>query len=384
MTEFKAAHAAGDDWKSACLAVLENLGRLGPQFTLGFVYVSESIGGDFSQIHEALRAGAGIQDWVGAVGFGVCGLTPGANAAMGQGPEGGEYFDQAAIAILVTDLPREDYRIFQIGSDGLAGFHAEHDSWITEAQPPLVVVHGDSRDPRAPDLIAGLAEDCGTFLVGGLAAFTSPRSLLAGTVTGGGISGVMLSSRVAVVSGLSQGSAPLGPVHHVTSAHGNVLITLDGQPALEALKQDIGFESESEFLRLAALVNIALLLPGSDTGDFVVRNLTGIDSKRGYVAVGDRVEPGGRIMFCSRDHDTAVKDLRRVVANTAERAGSAGKGALYFSCVARGPNLFGPNAEEVRLLFEGLGSIPLAGFYANGEISNNKLYGHTGVLVVFG
>ena len=383
MTEFKAAHAAGHDWQSACQAVLENLGRPGPQVTLGFVYVSESIGGDFSQIHEALRSATGIQDWVGAVGFGVCGLSPGNGTATPQDPVGGEYFGQAAIAVMVCDLPRNDYRIFHIGSDGLSGFHADHDTWIAAAQPAVAVVHGDSRDGRTPDLIAGLAEDCGLFLVGGLAAFTSPRSLVAGRVGGGGISGVMLSSRVAVVSGLSQGSAPLGPLHQVTGAHGNVLITLDGQPALEALKQDIGFESESEFLRLAALVNIALLLPGSDTGDYVVRNLTGIDDRHGYVAVGDRVEPGGRIMFCSRDHDTAVKDLRRVVANTAERAG-AGKGALYFSCVARGPNLFGPNGEEVNLLLEGLGAMPLAGFYANGEISNDKLYGHTGVLVVFG
>lgn len=383
MTEFKAAHAAGRDWKSACLAVLEKLPRLGPQFSLGFVYVSDSIGGDLSRIHEALRAGTGIEDWVGAVGFGVCGVAPGADATPPQTPESGEYFDQAAIAVLVSDLPREDYRIFKIGSEGLADFHAQHDSWIAHAKPPLVVVHGDSRDPRTPDLIASLAEESGTFLVGGLASFTRPRSLIAGTVAGGGISGVMVSSRVAVVSGLSQGSAPLGPVHRVTSARGNVLLELDDKPALDALKEDIGFESEGEFLRLAALVNIALLLPGSDTGDYVVRNLTGIDTERGRVATNDRVEPGGRVMFCARDRETAVKDLRRVVANTAERAGSAGRGALYFSCVARGPNLFGPNAEEVRLLRDGLGPIPLAGFYANGEISNNKLYSHTGVLVVF-
>lgn len=384
MTEFKAAHAAGHDWQSACQAVLKNLSGPGPTFTLGFVYVSESIGSDFSQIHEALRTATGIQDWVGAVGFGVCGLSSGNGSATAQDVAGGEYFGEAAIAVMVCDLPRADYRIFHIGSEGLSGFHTEYDPWIAAAQPPVAVVHGDSRDGRVPDLIANLAADCGMFLVGGLAAFTSPRNLVAGTVSGGGISGVMLSSRVAVVSGVSQGSAPLGPLHRVTSAQGNVLLTLDGQPALEALKQDIGFESESEFLRLAALVNIALLLPGSDTGDFVVRNLTGIDDKHGYVGVGDRVEPGGRIMFCSRDHETAVKDLRRVVANTAERAGAAGKGALYFSCVARGPNLFGPNGEEVTLLREGLGTIPLAGFYANGEISNDKLYGHTGVLVVFG
>lgn len=383
MTEFKAAHAAGHDWQSACQAALEKLALPGPQFTLGFVYVSDSIGDELSKIHEMLQTATGIEDWVGAVGFGVCGLMPAQGDAPSNAPEGGEYFNQAAISLLVTDLPRQDYRIFRIGSGGLSSFHLRHDDWIAEANPAVVVVHGDSRDPRTPALIAGLAEESGSFLVGGLASFTSPRSTIAGTMSGGALSGVMLSSRVAVVSGVSQGSSPLGPIHQVTSAQGNVLITLDGQPALEALKTDIGFESESEFLRLAALVNVALMQPGSDTGDFVVRNLTGIDTKRGLVGIGDRAETGGRIMFCSRDHTAAVKDLRRMASNTAERAASAGKGALYFSCVARGPNLFGPNGEEVQLLFDGLGAIPLAGFYANGEISHNKLYGHTGVLVVF-
>ena len=191
------------------------------------------------------------------------------------------------------------------------------------------------------------------------------------------------TSRVAAVSGLSQGTTPLGPIHQITGARGTVLLGLDGRPALDVLKDDIGFDSESEFRRLAPHINIALMQPGSDTGDYVVRNLIGIDVKRGMVATSDMVEPGGRVMFCARDRDTAMADLRRVVNGTVQRAGAGASGALYFSCVARGPNLFGPDADEVRLLSNGLGAVPLAGFYANGEISNNKLYSHTGVLVLF-
>lgn len=381
MAQFRAAHAAGRDWQDACLAAIEKLGEPGAEFTLGFVYVSDRIGGDLPRIHEALKANTGIADWVGAVGYGVCGLTP-ADPSRSQDAEG-EYFDQAAVSLLVTDLPRDDYRIFSTGSSDLADFHARHDSWIAEARPQLMVVHGDSRNPRTPHLIARLAEESGAFLVGGMASFTSARNQIAGVMTNGGLSGVMLSARVAAASGLSQGTAPLGPVRRVTEARGSVLITLDGRPALDVLKEDVGFDSETEFRRLALHVNVALMLPGSDTGDYVVRNLVGIDSRRGLVAVGDEVETGGRVMFCARDRDTAVKDLRRAVEGTARRAGPAASGALYFSCVARGPHLFGPNGEEVRLLRDGLGAIPLAGFYANGEISNNKLYGYTGVLVVF-
>ncbi len=37
----------------------------------------------------------------------------------------------------------------------------------------------------------------------------------------------------------------------------------------------------------------------------------------------------------------------------------------------------------MRLIRDELGDLPLAGFYANGEISNNRLYGYTGVLALF-
>lgn len=394
MAEFRAAHAAGRDWRTACLAVLEKLGEPDPRFTLGFVYVNDIVGNDLDLIYDSLRETTGIPDWVGAVGYGVCGVTPEAQGRVVNRGEAdrdhgdadmarGEYFGQAAMAVLVTDLSPEDYRIFSTGPDGLADFHTQHDTWITEAKPQLAVVHGDSRNPRIPSLIAQLAAESGTFLVGGMASFTSLRNQIAGAVTGGGLSGVMLSSRVAAVSGLSQGSTPLGPIHRITNGRNNVVIALDDRPALDVLKEDIGFEGEGEFRRLAPHVSVALMQTGSDTGDYVVRNLVGIDIQRGLIAIGDTVEAGGRIMFCARDRDTAVNDLQRMVGATAQRADSAAQGALYFSCVARGPNLFGPDAEELRLLSSGLGPMPLAGFYANGEISNNKLYSHTGVLVLF-
>ena len=379
MAEFRAAHGAGRDWKAACLAAIGGLGELGPGFTLGFVYVSDPIGGELPAIHDHLRQATGIADWVGAVGYGVCGLGGSSDAP----PSGQEYFDQPAVALLVTDLAREDYRIFATISGDHADYHARHDAWMAEAQPPIIVVHRDSHNPRTPELIGQLAEESSAFLVGGMASFTNRRSQVAGSVTGGGLSGVMFSSRVAVVSGLSQGCAPLGPARRITDAQGNVIAALDGRRALDVLKEDLGIDDDAALRRVAPGVNVAVLVPGSDVGDYFVRNLVGLDPARGLVAIGDNVEPGARIMFCGRDRDTAIGDLKRMVGGVAQRTESAAKAALYFSCIARGPNLFGPDAEEVRLLRAALGAIPLVGFYANGEISHNRLYGYTGVLAAF-
>jgi small ligand-binding sensory domain FIST len=56
---------------------------------------------------------------------------------------------------------------------------------------------------------------------------------------------------------------------------------------------------------------------------------------------------------------------------------------VYVSCCARGAALFGEPGVETRLIREGLGDFPLVGFFANGEISRDRLYGHTGVLTLF-
>lgn len=381
MTQFKAAHGSGRNWQSACDAALAALGPMDTRFTLGFVYINDPIGGDLAAVLERLRAASGIADWVGAVGFGVCGLTPAASEGPQGEAHGVELFERPSVALLVGDVPREDYRIFTVG-DEFDGFVAEDRAWIEAERPQIIVVHANSHNPKVVELVSRLAEDSGAFLVGGMASIVSRRNQIAGRVVSGGASGVMFSSRVAVATGLSQGSAPLGEAHQITSARGNVLITLDGKRAIDVLMEDVGCDTEEQLHRLAGHVNAALLVPGSDTGDYVVRNLVGIDMQRGLVAIGDMIEPGGRLMFCGCGQDAAVRDLRRMVSQLAQRSGPP-SGALYFSCVARGPNLFGPNAEEVKLLREGMGAVPMAGFYANGEISNNRLYGYTGVLAVF-
>ena len=115
-----------------------------------------------------------------------------------------------------------------------------------------------------------------------------------------------------------------------------------------------------------------------------MRNLTGIDPDQGLIAIGEYVNAGDSIMFCRRDHDSAVEDMRRMLGDLRKRAGNAPiRGGLYFSCCARGPNQFGDNSEELGLIADELGDFPLVGFFANGEISNNRLYGYTGVLTLF-
>jgi small ligand-binding sensory domain FIST len=68
---------------------------------------------------------------------------------------------------------------------------------------------------------------------------------------------------------------------------------------------------------------------------------------------------------------------------SARAAAPAARGGLYFSCVARGEHMFGSRGAELRLLKDVLGEVPLVGFFCNGEICHDRLYGYTGVLTLF-
>ena len=208
---------------------------------------------------------------------------------------------------------------------------------------------------------------------------------IADNATDGGLSGVMFSSdKVTVQAGLTQGCSPIGDTHQVTAADENMLIELDGRPALDVFKEDIGDVLAHDLQRVGGYIFAALPVTGTDTGDYLVRNLIGIDPESGVVAVGEYVSAGDRIMFCRRDHDSAVTDMQRMLVDIKKRTNnSLLRAGLYFSCCARGPNQFGDDSDELKMITEELGEFPLVGFFANGEISNNRLYGHTGVLTVF-
>ena len=89
-------------------------------------------------------------------------------------------------------------------------------------------------------------------------------------------------------------------------------------------------------------------------------------------------------MFCRRDGDSARTDLRRMLGELKTALGGrAPAGGLYVSCLARGPAMFGASSAEMQIIREELGDFPLAGFFANGEISHDRLYTYTGVLSLF-
>ena len=370
--QFRAAHATAPSWRQAARDIVVDLGQLGAVHRLGFLYVTDDYADALSDIAIFLRQTTGVPHWVGTIGFGVSGGDT-------------EYFDMPAISVLIAPIAEDDFRIFSDRDDRAVQIGRDNADWLTKAEAPLAIVHADPRNQNVVDEIGALAAATSGFLVGGLTASRGRMAQLADTVEEGVISGVMLSLHsVPVQLGLTQGCAPIGPSRTITQAEENIVFTIDGRPALEILKEDIGEVLARDLSRIEGYIFAALPVAGSDRADYLVRNLIGISENEGVLAIGSAVMEGHRIMFCRRDRDSAVEDLRRMLGDLKRRAGDRDiQGGLYFSCVARGVNQFGPNSVELGIIREVLGDFPLAGFFANGEISNDRLYGHTGVLALF-
>jgi small ligand-binding sensory domain FIST len=373
-TPFAAAFAAGDAATLAqrCLAQLPGQRD---DATLGILYVSEPAAPALPQLVRDLAIGTGITSWVGGVGLGVC--------AAGQ-----EVYDRPAAAVMIAPLPPDSFRLFGATDDPAAALPRQYQSWIETAQPSLALVHAD---PRCRDLVQAAVDTAnasGAFLVGGLVSHRCESPLLAGgaepeALGRAGISGLLLTPEVSVATALTQGCIPIGPVRRIDEARDNVVMAIDGKPALTVFLEDIGPDLARDPRGLGGIIFAGLPVQGSDTGDYLVRNLLAIDPRQGWVVLGAEVAPGDAIVFCRRDPDSARADLDRMLRQLAGRLQGPPKAGIYVSCIARGAALFGEPGVETGLIREQFGDIPLIGFFANGEISRDRLYGHTGVLTLF-
>ncbi|MBV8736247.1 MAG: FIST C-terminal domain-containing protein [Alphaproteobacteria bacterium] len=370
---FAAASATGEPGSLGlrCLAALAPV----DQANFGIVYVTEPAATALPDMLREFGAQTGVKSWVGGVGLGVCSAES-------------EIFEEPAAVVITAALPDDGFRIFAPTKEPGTDLPRRHAVWIEKSTPTLALVHAD---PRCPDLTQAandVAAASGAFLVGGLVSHRCESPLVAVTpgengLGANGIAGVMLSPEIAVATSLTQGCMPIGPVHRIDEARDNIIMVIDGRPALSVFLEDIGPELARDLRRLGGVIFVGLPVAGSDTGDYLVRNLMAIDPGRGWIVVGAEITPGDQILFCRRDPQSARGDMERMLRQLAGRIGGPPKAGIYVSCVARGINLFGEPGVETQLIREMLGDFPLVGFFANGEISRDRLYGHTGVLTLF-
>ena len=421
MKLFPYAHATHPQWQMAAALVLAQLRAqmalhdYASAPTLALLYITDHYAASAREILEHLGSELPlVTDWSGTVGVGLVSNNV-------------EYWNEPALAVMLLEIPGDQYRVFSgVAPLGL-GFEAH-----------TALVHADPETADLGELIEEMAQRTNTgYLFGGLTSSRGPAVQFAvggnGNIRGqgaasgvfsGGLSGVAFGPEVAMVSRVTQGCMPVSAVHEVSEADHNVVIALDGEPALDVLLRDldVSLEQPQEALdvvrtTLVGLVaaqdvaqdgpSTALRQTGNFGEDVLVRHIIGLDPGRRGVAVSERVAAGAQLVFCRRNVQAARADLTRICAEIREELEPQEQeletahalqasaleaaphparriaAAVYVSCTGRGGQHFGGPSAEMQLVRRALGDVPLVGFFAAGEIAHNHVYGYTGVLTVF-
>ena len=451
MKLFPYGHATHPQWQFAAALVLAQLraqmantkvSSYASAPTLAILYITDHYANQAQEILDFLSAELPeVTDWTGTVGVGIASNNV-------------EYFDEPALCVMLCDVPADQYRVFS-GVAPLAALEDETDELLKELPPPAfqahtALIHADGNMPDAADMIAELSARTRTgYLFGGFAASRSQSVQFAvggnGNINGqgaasgvfaGGLSGVAFSDEVLLLSRVSQGCQPLtangSKTRKITACDGNLVIELDGEPALDVLLRDlnVSLEHPQEALEAvrATLVGISqdsqtVIHPGIFGSDVRVRHIIGLDPAKRGVAIAEAVQTGMNLAFCQRNVAAARSDLVRIcaeireelespdygrgqpeeiawgdnagLAELADRSFQYGQadngglpakriaGAIYVSCSGRGGPHFGGPSAELQIVRKALGDVPLVGFFAGGEIARHHLYGYTGVLTVF-
>jgi len=371
MKKFLLAHSSDKTTDELLDDCLHQLGSIPPEATLGFLYVSDLLTDEAEYIHNKLKQSTGINNWVGSTGISLI--------ASQQ-----EYYEKPAIVLMVADFNESDFHIlpnFQESTQHLSGKLLE---WCEENDFNTGLIHADPQNPDAQSLIHLLGDEIpNSFLIGGVTSSREQNIQFANQAIHGGVSGVLFSQNITLLSNLTQGCTPIGKKHRVTESDKNLLLTLDHKPALDVLINDTGEVIARDWEQASNYIFAGLVNKHSDTDDYTIRQLFGVDVDNKLVAISDYVENDQEVIFCRRDGNSALLDMQRMLLQLKSRLSSPIKGGIYISCLGRGREQFGSNSEEVRLVHSVLGDFPLAGFFASGEIHKSMLYGFTGVLTLF-
>lgn len=199
-----------------------------------------------------------------------------------------------------------------------------------------------------------------------------------------------LAGNVAVDTIVAQGCRPVGDPLFVTRCERNVIFALDDRPPFEVLKELVARadERDRELFRHSLFLGIVMQeQPEYRHGDFLIRNLAGIDPQSGAITIGAQPELGAVVQFHLRDATTSHDDLEALLARAGAGEGGKPAGALLFSCLGRGEHLYGRPDHDTEAFRRHLGAIPLGGFFCNGEIGPVRgttfLHGYTSAFGLF-
>ena len=372
---------------------------------LGLVFISAAFASEYPRLMPLLREKLTVPHLIGCGAGGVVGSNPTTGDRQ-------EVEAEPALSLMLGYLPGVKVETFHLRAEDLPDLDSPPDRWVeaigvSPQDRPHFILLADPFLSKVYDLLQGLDFAYpGAAKVGGLASagYSSQGMSLfcdyhlydEGTI------GVALSGDVEIETIVAQGCRPIGKPYRIAEGERNIILGLEEldlggeitstgepQPPLKLVRELIQTldEADRQLAQTSLFVGLVRdeFKPELEPGDFLIRNLIGVDPHLGALAIGDRVRPGQRIQFHLRDARTSAEDLEMLLQRYEISSSDApnSMGALMFACLGRGEGLYGEPDFDSDLFHRYFEGVPLGGFFCNGEIGpvggTTFLHGYTSV-----
>lgn len=239
-----------------------------------------------------------------------------------------------------------------------------------------VLVYSDGLNVNGSELLEGFKSELGeTPIMGGMAGdgfnFSKTVQLFNDTVSDGLVIAVGLyGNSLIAATGVGLGWKPYGPPRKVTKSDKNVVLELDGKPALPLYNMYIGSHSAKGLPGSGLNFPFAIIEDGKRDIE-KIRTLLAIDPKNNSLTFAGNVNEGETVRFCQSTHDRLVEgagDAAHLVSNhtNVNQTGLA----ICVSCVGRKGVMAEQVTDEVKLVQQILGGqTAITGFYSYGEFA---------------
>jgi small ligand-binding sensory domain FIST len=351
-----------------------------------FVFVSPHHSDSYDFILERLQSELKPKHLVGCSAGGVIG-------------EGRELEDNPGLSLTAALLPEVQVKTLKLSDADLPDADSPPRAWeelvgVPASEQPQFLLLLSPFMGKAEELLAGLdyafprSPKVGG-IVSGLRGVGERTMFLDGERVSDGAVMMCLSGKIALDTLVAQGCRGLGGVHTITGCERNMLKELDGKPALKLLTEiyeaapagDRKLMNRALFL---GIINDPLASWPPKHGDFLIRNVLGIDAGSRSLAIAALLREGQAVSFHVRDAEAASEDLRQMLERY-QNPGAAG--ALLFSCLGRGEGMYGKADHDSGLFRSRFGGLALGGFFCNGEIgpvgSQTFIHGFTSSFGIF-
>ena len=366
-------------------ATLMAMGNAGiAKADLAIVFATINYQTEYEDLYQAVHSNSNCDELIGCSGMSV--LT-----------SAGEFEEEPALAVMV--IRSEQLSAVSFSARGTA---SEVNDQIQENiqsgsdGDSLLVIFPDVRALNPAELVKHIGGDGAALPVVGAAVSGDATGAQmyhwkGEEATEGGLTGVLLTGDFSTEIGVAQGCQPIGKPREITRAEGRVIFELDGEPALENFKGTLQLLTQDDIRKSGGTVFVGIAMDPENRdpirGDFLIRNLVGINEEHAALAVSEEIAEGQLIQFHLRNPNAAAEEIQAIIAQLAEKTRQHPPAfGLYFNCLGRGKGLYGAANHDISVIQEKFPGLPVIGFFGNSEFApiggRNFAHAYTGVFVL--